>query len=118
MHDDIKAPAAVPEEGFYYHYKHDPEGPFNNYAYLVFGVGHHTEADCRPEDVFMVNYRPVYRNAMVYKLGKMFDNRPLGMFMETVTKDGKTFPRFSKITDPDLIRELRREYEEMYFSIS
>lgn len=28
------------------------------------------------------------------------DNRPLGMWMEKVTKDGRTFPRFGRISDP------------------
>jgi hypothetical protein len=34
--------------------------------------------------------------------------------MGDVTKDGKTFPRFTKITDPATIAELERIREEMY----
>ena len=30
-----------------------PAGPLNNYAYYIYGIGHHTEDDCRPEDAFM-----------------------------------------------------------------
>ena len=84
----------IPSPGFYYHYKHNPTGPVNNYAYEVVGVGRHTEDDCRPEDANMVVYRPLYEST-VYKAGKLFDLRPLDMFMEDVTKDGKdvsTFP--------------------------
>jgi hypothetical protein len=30
-----------------------PAGPMNSYAYYIYGVGHRTEDDCRPEDAFM-----------------------------------------------------------------
>src|SRR6202030_4172939 len=46
---DVPPPEQCPEPGYYYHYKHDPNGPLNNYAYYIYGVGHHTEDDCRPE---------------------------------------------------------------------
>jgi hypothetical protein len=29
----------------------------------IYGVGHHTEDDCRPEDAFMQVYRPLYEEA-------------------------------------------------------
>ena len=106
-------PTNVPEKGFYYHYKHDPAGTVNNYAYEFMGVGHHTEDDCRPEDALLGVYRPLYE-AFVYKNGKMFDVRPLSMWIEDVTKDGKTFPRFSPITDPAVIGELKEIRTEMY----
>lgn len=102
-----------PENGFYYHYKHDLVGTINNYAYEVMGVGHHTEDDCRPIDQHMVVYRPIYE-AFVYKNGKMFDIRPLEMFMEDVTKEDKTFPRFQKITDANVIAELTKIRDDMY----
>lgn len=106
-------PARVPENGFYYHYKHDPSGPVGNYAYEVVGVGCHTEDDCRPEDVHMVVYRPLYESS-VYTAGKLFDLRPLEMWMGDVTKDEKTFPRFQKITDPQVIAELTVIRGKMY----
>lgn len=108
-----RLPAKVPEKGFYYHYKHDPSGSVNNYAYEFMGVGHHTEDDCRPEDALLAVYRPLYE-AFVYKNGKMFDVRPLSMFMEEVTKEGKTFPRFARITDPATIEALAKMRSEMY----
>ena len=46
---DIPPPDQRPEPGYYYHFKHDPAGPLNNYAYFIYGVGHHTEDDCRTE---------------------------------------------------------------------
>ena len=110
----IKIPEKVPEKGFYYHYKHDPVGLVNNYAYEVLGAGHHTEDDARPEDVNMVVYRPLYESAGVYKAGKMFDLRPLDMFYEEVIKDGKTLPRFVKINDKDIIAQLEKIREHMY----
>lgn len=103
----------VPENGFYYHYKHDPAGSVNNYAYEVIGVGHHTEDDCRPEDQYMVVYRPLYE-AFVYKAGKLFDLRPLEMWMGTVEKEGETISRFTRITDPERIRELTAIRQAMY----
>lgn len=109
----MKIPTKFPEKGFYYHYKHDPAGLINNYAYEVIGTGCHTEDDCRPEDVNLVIYRPIYE-ATVYKAGKFFDIRPLNMFMENVTKDGHTFPRFQKIIDPTVIKKLEKIRDEMY----
>lgn len=108
-----RIPDTVPEKGFYYHYKHDPSGLVNNYAYEFLGVGHHTEDDCRPQDALLAVYRPLYE-AFVYKNGKMFDVRPLSMFMEEVTKDGKTFPRFARITDVQTIKALEEKRREMY----
>lgn len=113
-HENITPPAAVPAPGFYYHYKHDPEGPVNGYAYEVLGVGHHTEDDARPEDTFMVVYRPLYDWALVYKLGKMFDLRPLDMFMEGVNKPDYQGPRFNPIADPGVARELEEIRAKMY----
>lgn len=109
----MRIPTKVPEKGFYYHYKHDPDGQFNNYAYEVVGVGVHTEDDCRPEDANMVVYRPIYESS-VYTAGKLFDLRPLEMWMGDVTKDDITFPRFKKITDPEVVAKLEEIIEQMY----
>jgi hypothetical protein len=102
-----------PEKGFYYHYKHDPRGVVNNYAYEVLNIAHHTEIEGLAEAA-MVVYRPLYESAGVYKIGKHWDVRPLGMFVESVTKDGKTFPRFQKITEQSVIDELQKIQKEMY----
>ena len=111
-------PKRVPEPGFYYHYKHDPGGAVNNYAYEVVGVGFHTEDDARPGEEHFLVYRPLYE-ASVYKASKelgipCFDARPLEMWMEEVIKEGKTFPRFQKITDPAVIEQLEKIRSEMY----
>lgn len=113
MTHDIPPPEKRPEPGYYYHYKYDPSGPVNNYAYYIYGVGHHTEDDCRPEDAFMQVYRPLYE-AYVYKHGKMFDLRPLQMFYEPAYVEGKEMPRFTKITDPAVIAELKKIRTQMY----
>lgn len=109
----MKIPTKVPEKGFYYHYKHDPDKPVNDYAYEVVGVGVHTEDDCRPEDANMVVYRPLYESS-VFTAGKFFDLRPLEMWMGDVTKNGQTFPRFQRITDPEVIAKLETIKAEMY----
>lgn len=106
-------PENHPTPGYYYHYKHDPAGAVNNYAYEVMGVGHHTEDDARPEDKFLVVYRPLYE-AFVYKNGKMFDIRPLTMFMEAVEKNGVTLPRFTPITNTETIATLDAIKAQMY----
>lgn len=110
----MKVPEKVPEKGFYYHYKHDDAKGITDYAYEVVGVGLHTEDDCRPEDASMVVYRPLYPEAFVYKNGKLFDLRPLEMWMGDVTKDGITFKRFTKITDPEIFEKLEKIKRELY----
>jgi len=110
----MKIPTQVPENGFYYHYKHDDTKGISDYAYEVLGVGIHTEDDCRSEDANMVVYRPLYTEAFVYQHGKFYDLRPLEMWMGEVTKDGQTFKRFSKITNPKIIEQLENIKIEMY----
>lgn len=110
---ETRIPTEVPENGFYYHYKHSATGPVNNYAYEVIGVGHHTEDDCRPEDANMVVYRPLY-DALVYRMGKFFDLRPLEMWMGDAEYQGKKVQRFMRIRNPDIIKELEAKRREMY----
>jgi hypothetical protein len=103
---DTSPPENLPEPGYYYHFKHDPNGPLNNYAYYIYGVGHHTEENCRSEDAFMQVYRPLYEGSYAYRNGGLFDLRPLHMFFETAERNGEKVPRFTKIVDPDVISEL------------
>lgn len=114
-HDISEKLPLLPDLGFYYHYKHDPKGRVNNYAYEVIGIGYHTEDDCRPIDQYMVQYRPLY-DAFVYRVGKgrLNDARPLSMFVEQVTRDGITKDRFTKITDPTTIAQLKTIRDQMY----
>ena len=110
----MKAPEKVPEQGFYYHYKHDELGTINNYAYEFLGAGCHTEEECRAEDMNMAVYRPMYVEAFVYKAGRLFYLRPLAMWMGEVSLDGKALPRFKKITDPSVIEELELIKDKLY----
>ena len=111
---DIPPPGKLPEPGYYYHFKHDPAGPLNNYAYYIYGVGHHTEDDCRSEDAFMQVYRPLYEGAYAYRHGGLFDLRPLHMFFKPAEWNGKTVPRFTKIVDPEVIAQLQAIKARMY----
>ena len=95
----------IPEKGFYYHYKHDPNDPVNTYAYEVLGVGRHSE-----DGSLYVVYQPLYTSQ--YHEQSDYSIRPLEMFMEDVTKDGKTFPRFQKITDQSVIEQLQEKRKE------
>ena len=65
-----------------------PTGKYRHYKgndYEVVGVATHSETH-EP----MVVYRPLYGEGALWV-------RPLAMFMEEVTVDGKTVPRFAKI---------------------
>lgn len=65
-----------------------PTGKYRHYKgndYEVVGVATHSETH-EP----MVVYRPLYGEMGLWV-------RPLAMFMEDVTVDGKTVPRFAKI---------------------
>ncbi|MSU74374.1 DUF1653 domain-containing protein [Candidatus Kaiserbacteria bacterium] len=100
-------PQNFPEKGFYYHYKHDPNGSLGNYAYEVLGVARHTE-----DETYLVMYRPLYKNT--YFSGLAYSARPLDMFMEDVTKDGETIPRFQLITDSEITSKLGLIKRQMY----
>ncbi|MDQ3075868.1 MAG: DUF1653 domain-containing protein [bacterium] len=106
------------EKGFYYHYKHDPKGEVNNYAYEVLNIGHHTEISHGEfggvDESLMVVYRPLYESAFVYKVGEHWDVRPLAMFMEDVIKDSKTIPRFQKVIDSEVIIKLTQIRDFIY----
>lgn len=97
----------APEKGFYYHYKHNPNGSVNNYSYEVISVGTNTETHEK-----LVIYRSLYQTET--QGGTNYWLRPLNMFMENVEKEEKIFPRFQKITDPNVISELEKIRDEMY----
>jgi hypothetical protein len=97
----------IPENGFYVHYKHDPSGELHNYMYEVVGLARNTE-----DKSYSVLYRPLYKNDWFPPAS--YQARPLGMFMEDVEKDGRRVPRFSKITDPQLLLELENVRNKMY----
>lgn len=111
---DVPPPENRPEPGYYYHYKHDPAGPLNNYAYYIYGIGHHTEDNCRAEDAFMQVYRPLYEASYACRNGGLFDLRPLHMFYDPATLHGRPVPRFTRITDPDVIAALRAIRARLY----
>ncbi len=97
----------TPERGFYYHYKHDPDVSINNYAYELISVGNHTETG-----EHLVIYRSLYQTE-IQKDGQYW-LRPLDMWAGDVTKEGKTIPRFQRVTDPEVISQLEAIKSEMY----
>lgn len=99
----------MPAPGFYYHYKHDPAAGPADHAYEVLGVGYHTETG-----ESTVLYRPLYREAFSYEHGLLGYNRPVAMFLDTVDRNGVSTPRFSRITDLDLVYALSQVRDEMY----
>jgi hypothetical protein len=97
----------IPNNGFYRHYKHNPEKGFNDYVYEVVGIALHSE-----EKTYLVAYRPIYQNS--YLTPANFSVRPLDMFMENVEVGEKILPRFEAITDKNLIEELTTIRNKMY----
>jgi hypothetical protein len=67
-----------PTPGRYRHYKGN--------EYEVIGVARHSETDER-----VVVYRPLYNDTGLWV-------RPLAMFVEEVTLNGETVPRFARIS--------------------
>jgi hypothetical protein len=59
-------------------------------------------------------YRPLYENSYAYRNGGLFDLRPLQMFYEPAIKGDQPVARFTKITDPGIIAELREIKARMY----
>lgn len=97
----------IPQNGFYYHYKHDPAGAFNNYAYEVVGLARHSE-----DKSHYVMYRPLYENDWLSPA--QVSVRPLDMFNETVQVNGQEQPRFVKIENVELCDRLRTVRDNMY----
>ncbi len=95
------------KNGLYYHYKHNPEGEINNYAYEVIGTGLHTE-----DGTHFVIYRPLYISTFLGSAGYYI--RPYEMFIGNVEINGKLVKRFEKIEDEDLLTKLDRIKREMY----
>ncbi len=87
---------------FYYHFKHNMEDVFDH-AYVILDFGFDLEYD--KEVVF---YKPLYElviDGVKVKTGV----RSIENFTETITRDGKTFPRFSLVTDPTTISQLQNK---------
>ncbi len=116
----IVIPEKVPQAGFYYHYKHDAGGRVENYAYEVLGTGFHTDPnDGWPSEDHFVVYRPLYKEASVYKASTKLgapclDLRPLADWMDVIPKNGGYVRRFARITDPATIAILTEIRDEMY----
>jgi hypothetical protein len=100
MGGNMKIPGPLPSKGYYYHYKHDPHGSVESYAYEVIGIARHSE-----DGSYLVAYKPLYKNT--YLDGADFSVRPLSMFMEKVVKYGKSVPRFQKIRENKVTRRLK-----------
>ncbi|MBX4195469.1 DUF1653 domain-containing protein [Candidatus Parcubacteria bacterium] len=105
-------PADWPKNGFYYHFKHTRDGPINEGAYEVVGVGRMTESkDENPE--LMVIYRQLYEHPTPIP-GRPFELRPLKMFTGTIRRAGYSGPRFVRITNQNVIDRLIWVRKQMY----
>ncbi|MEI6316841.1 MAG: DUF1653 domain-containing protein [bacterium] len=97
----------IPEKGFYYHFKHNPDISISDHAYEIIGVSKNTE-----DESASVVYRPLYTNDWYKDFD--FSNRPLSMFIDKKELNGEMIPRFQKITDPEIIAKLAEIRNVMY----
>lgn len=95
------------KNGFYYHYKHDVTGAFNNYAYEIVGLARHSE-----DKSYLVMYRPLYKADWLIPAQVVV--RPLDIFNEAVLIDGVYKMRFVKIENTELCERLRAVRDSMY----
>ncbi len=96
-----------PEEGFYFHFKHDPTGSVNNYAYQVVGVGKDVDSD-----KLQIEYLPLYERPGVNP--RLRCHRNLRDFVGNLTRDGVRHKRFTQITDKRIIARLEYLRDEMF----
>jgi len=59
-------------------------------------------------------YRPLYEESYAYRNGELFDLRPLHMFFQPAKWTGKEVPRFTRISDPDVIAQWEAIKARMY----
>jgi hypothetical protein len=97
----------IPKNGFYYHYKYEPNSSSDNYICEVVGIARNIE-----EKSFVVLCRPLYKNNWLPPAN--YQARPLEMFNENVFLNSKTVPRFELITDELVVERLKGIRTEMY----
>ncbi len=98
----------TPKPGFYYHFKHDPTQGVNHHAYHVLGVAKDTEEECETEYQYEVIYTPLYDLSGFLGEEIQYCKRPLEMFIGTKDQDGEEIQRFQRITDEEVLVDLRK----------
>lgn len=92
---------------YYYHFKHD-DSDVCDHAYFIEGLAYDLEND---REVLL--YKPLYE-LVIDGVKVETGVRSITNFTEMVTRDGKTFARFSKVTDPEIISKLELRKKELY----
>ncbi|MCX6756131.1 MAG: DUF1653 domain-containing protein [Candidatus Nomurabacteria bacterium] len=93
---------------FYYHFKHD-QGDVYDHSYVVEGFGLDAEKDCE-----VLFYKPLYEVDILKGSHMKVFVRSLDNFTEIVMRERKTFERFSKVTDPEIISKLELKKKELF----
>lgn len=93
---------------FYYHFKHNPDDVYDH-AYMIDGFGFDAEKDCE-----VLFYKPLYEVDILKGSGMKVFVRSIENFTEMVTREGNTFPRFSRVTDPEIIAKLESKKMELF----
>jgi hypothetical protein len=84
---DIPPPIKLPDPGYYYHFKHDPGGLLNNYAYYIYGVSATTlkmiaepkTLSCKYTGLYTRRHMPIgTADSSTHVLCRCFLNRPNG----------------------------------------
>ena len=91
---------------FYRHFKHNPNKGIEDHAYYVLGLTQNTEDRTK----ISVVYKPLYYcyPRQPDEVGISFHNRPYEMFIEMINKAEYQGPRFIKITDENIINQLKK----------
>ena len=76
-------------------YRHYKSTPIKQMLYKIIGIAKHTETS-----ELMIVYKPLYNSSWLECTD--FAVRPLKMFLETVTIDGKQIPRFELIRNTSI----------------
>lgn len=93
---------------YYYHFKHDPSDIYDH-AYVIDGFGFDAEKDYE-----VLFYRPLYEVDILKGSDMKVFVRSVENFTEMMTREGKTFQRFSKVTEPEIISKLELKKKELF----
>jgi len=103
----------VPRPGFHYHFKRKPDQPINSCAYEVIGISWNAENDKEDEEPVVV-YRSLYDpSSPIPGTGQALDHRRVSNFFEMVDREGKSVPRFVRVTNPEDYQRLKAIRDQM-----
>lgn len=98
-----RLPEGYPAAGFYAGYKRSPHDPIGVHMYEVLAPPYYAGDSSELKGVSFVLYRPLSKDAPVYKAGRGYDLKLLHEFLAPAKLDGRVVPRYTHISDLELI---------------